>query len=394
MVFLNVGMPVTLLARSQESLDKSEAILLKNYTASVQKGKMTQEKLEQTMSLLKMTISYEDLKDADLIIEAVAEDMEIKKEVFIKLDKVAKSNAILATNTSSLDINKIADFFSNSQNVANSRSHNVIGMHFFSPANVMKLLEVVRGEKTSHEVIATVMDVCKKIKKIGVLSRVCDGFIGNRMLYYYLAAAHILVEQGASPQQVDKALEKWGMAIGPFKMQDAIGQDILSSIRKRRYAENPQTKVEMIADDLSQMGRFGQKTGAGWYRYEAGARGGSVDPIVEKMIADTRAKLGITPRKISDQEIVERCVYMLINEGAKLLAEGIALRASDVDVVYAYGYGFPSFRGGPMLYADTVAAYNIVRSLKRFAQEPGADSNFWEPASMLIDLAESDKTFN
>lgn len=385
-VFLNAGIPVTLLARSQQSLDKSQSILLKNYTASVQKGKMTQEQLEKTMSLLKATLSYEDLKDADLIIEAVAEEFEIKEEVFTKLDAVAKPGAILATNTSSLDVNKIANF--------TKRPEDVIGMHFFSPANIMKLLEVVRGDKTAKDVIATVMDVCKKVKKIGVLAGVCDGFIGNRMLYYYLAAAHFLVEQGASPQQVDAALEKWGMAMGPFKMQDAIGQDILGLIRKRRYAENTKTKVEMIGDELFKMGRFGQKTEAGWYRYEAGTRGGLVDPIVEKMIVDVRLKLGVKPRKISDQEIIERCVYMLINEGAKLLAEGIALRASDVDVIYAYGYGFPSFRGGPMLYADTVSPYKVARSLKRFSQEPGADPSFWEPATMLVELADTDKTFN
>lgn len=386
LVFLNAGIPVTLLARSQGSLDKSMASIDKTLMGALQKGKMTQEQFDKVKSLFKPSLSYDDLKDADLIIEAIMEDMGAKKELFKKLDEVAKPGAILASNTSSLDLNVIASF--------TKRPQDVIGMHFFNPANLMKLLEVVRGQKTAIDVIATIMDVCKKVKKIGVLSGVCDGFIGNRILFKYLAVTNFLVEQGASPQQIDSALEKWGMAMGPFRMQDSIGLDVLGYIRERQYAEHPDMKKEIISDKLFKMGRFGQKTGGGWYRYEPGVRGSLVDPVVDKIIEETRREMGIEPRKISNEEIVQRCLYSIINEGTRILEEGIALRASDIDVVYVNGYGFPALKGGPMQYADTVSPYMISRALNRYSQEAGADPHFWKPATLLQSLADEGKTFN
>jgi 3-hydroxyacyl-CoA dehydrogenase len=338
------------------------------------------------MALLKPSLSYDDIKDADLVIEAVFEEMGVKEQVFKKLDEVAKKGAILASNTSTLDVDKIASF--------TKRPQDVVGLHFFSPANVMKLLEVVRGKQTAKDVLATVMQVAKKIKKTAVVSGVCDGFIGNRMIEHYGRMAGFLLEEGATPQQVDRALEKWGMAMGPFRMGDLAGNDIGWAIRKRRYVEKPDVKYSKTADKLCEMGRYGQKTGAGWYRYEPGKRDAIPDPVVEQMIADHRKELGITPRKISDDEIVARCVYALVNEGARILEEGIAQRASDIDMVYLTGYGFPLHRGGPMLYADSVGLYNVARAMKRFGAMPGGDAKFWEPAPLLAKLAADGKTFN
>jgi len=384
MNFLNAGIPVTILETKQEALEKGVGIIRKNYENSLKKGKLTQEKLDQRMGLLKPTLSYDDLKDADLIIEAVFEEIGVKEQVFKKLDEVAKPGAILASNTSTLDVNKIASF--------TKRPQDVIGMHFFSPANVMKLLEVVRGAATAKDVLATVMQLAKKIKKTAVVSGVCDGFIGNRMIEHYGRIAGFLVEEGATPWQVDKALEKWGMAMGPFRMGDLAGNDIGWAIRKRRYVEKPDVKYAKIADKLCELGRFGQKTGMGWYRYEAGKRDAIPDPVVEKLIEDYRKEQGIAPRKISNEEIVERCIYALVNEAARLLEEGIAQRASDVDMVYLTGYGFPLHRGGPMLYADQVGLYNVVRAVQRFAAESG--DKFWQPAPLLAKLAAEGKTFN
>jgi 3-hydroxyacyl-CoA dehydrogenase len=265
-------------------------------------------------------------------------------------------------------------------------------MHFFSPANIMKLLEVVRGEKTAKDVLATVMDVAKKIRKTAVVSGVCDGFIGNRMLKYYGREANELVEEGASPQQVDRAMESFGMAMGPFRVADLAGNDIGWAIRKRLYAEDKNARKLPIADRLCEMGRFGQKTGSGWYRYEPGRRDAIPDPVVDQVIDEARKTLGITPRKIDDAEIVERCVYALVNEGARILDEGIAARASDIDMVYLTGYGFPVFRGGPMKHADTAGLLAVERAAKRF-RESTKDS-FWEPAPLLARLASEGKTFN
>ncbi|MGZ5080431.1 MAG: 3-hydroxyacyl-CoA dehydrogenase NAD-binding domain-containing protein [Usitatibacter sp.] len=385
MNFLNAGVPVTLLEMKQEALDRGVATIRKNYESTVKRGKLTAEKLESRMALLKPTLSYDDIKAADLVIEAVFEEMGVKESVFRKLDEVAKPGAILASNTSTLDVNKIAGF--------TKRPQDVVGMHFFSPANVMKLLEVVRGAKTAKDVLATVMQVAKKIRKTAVVSGVCDGFIGNRMVEQYLRQALFLLEEGASPQQVDAALEKIGFAMGPFRMSDLAGNDIGWAIRKRRYREKPNVIYSRIADRLCELGRFGQKTGSGWYRYEAGRRDAIPDPAVDEMIAAYRKEKGITPRKIGNDEIVERCVLALVNEGARILEEGIASRAADIDMVYLTGYGFPLHRGGPMLYADMMGLYNVVRSMERFAADPHGDPAFWKPAPLLAKLAAEGKTF-
>ncbi|QJR13357.1 3-hydroxyacyl-CoA dehydrogenase NAD-binding domain-containing protein [Usitatibacter palustris] len=384
MNFLNAGIPVTILETKQEALDRGLATIRKNYEGTVKKGKLTADKMESRMALLKPTLSYDDLKDADLIIEAVFEEIGVKEQVFKKLDEVAKPGAILASNTSTLDVDKIASF--------TKRPGDVVGMHFFSPANVMKLLEVVRGKKSAPDVMATVMQVGKKIKKTAVVSGVCDGFIGNRMLKFYGRQANDLVEEGASPQQVDRAMEKFGFAMGPFRVADLAGNDIGWSIRKRLYAENANTPKQPIADKICEMGRFGQKTGAGWYRYEPGKRDAIPDPVVDKVIEEVRKANGVTPRKISDEEIVERCIYALVNEGARIVEECIAARASDVDMVYLTGYGFPLHRGGPMLYADQVGLPNVERAMKKYEKQTG--DAFWKPAAILSKLAAEGKNFN
>ena len=386
MNFLNAGIPVKMLEMKQEALDKGLATIRKNYEAQVKKGKLKQDKYEQRMALLSTTLDYADLKDADLIIEAVFEELGVKEQVFKKLDEVAKQGAILASNTSTLDVDKIAAF--------TKRPQDVVGMHFFSPANVMKLLEVVRGAKTAKDVLATVMAIAKKIKKTAVVSGVCDGFIGNRMIEQYSRQAGFLIEEGATPQQVDKAIEKFGFAMGPFRMGDLAGNDIGWAIRKRRYQEKPDMKYSKTADLLCEMGRFGQKTGAGWYDYQPGKRDAIPSKAVEDMIEKHRKDQGITPRKISDQEIVERLVYSLVNEGAHILEDGIASKASDIDMVYLTGYGFPIWRGGPMKYADQMGLFNVAESMKRFAQNPRDDAAFWQPAPMLAKLAAAGKTFN
>jgi 3-hydroxyacyl-CoA dehydrogenase len=386
MNFLSAGIPVTMLEVKQDALDKGVETIRRNYDGSVKKGRLTQEKLQQHMALLEPTLSYDDVGRADLVIEAVFEDMSVKQGVFEKLDGVMKAGAILATNTSTLDVNKIA--------AVTRRPQDVVGMHFFSPANVMKLLEVVRGEKTAGDVLLTVMQLAKRIRKTAVVSGVCDGFIGNRMVEQYLRQAFFLLEEGASPQQVDSALEKFGMAMGPFRMSDLAGNDIGWYIRKRRYVEKPQVRYSKIADRLCELGRFGQKTGMGWYRYEAGRRDALPDQIVDELIVSYRKELGIAPRKIADDEIVERCIYALVNEGARILEEGIAQRPSDIDIVYLTGYGFPAYRGGPMLYADMVGLYSVVRSMARFAVNPQGDPAFWQPAPLLAKLAAEGKTFS
>ncbi len=386
MNFLNAGIPVKMLEMKQEALDKGLGIIRKNYEAQVKKGKLKQDKYEQRMALLSTTLAYADLKDADLVIEAVFEEMGVKEAVFKSLDGVMKAGAILASNTSTLDLNKIASF--------TKRPQDVIGMHFFSPANVMKLLEVVRGEKTAKDVLATVMALGKKIKKTAVVSGVCDGFIGNRMIEQYGRQAGFLLDEGCTPAQVDKAIESFGFAMGPFRMGDLAGNDIGWAIRKRRYVEKPNMKYSKTADLLCEKGRFGQKTGAGWYDYVAGKRDAIPNKEVEAMVEAHRQSLGITPRKISNEEIVQRLVYSLVNEAAHILQEGIANKASDIDMVYIMGYGFPPYRGGPMNYADEVGLFNVVQSMKRFAQNPLDDAAFWEPAPLLAKLVAEGKTFN
>ncbi|MHB8947640.1 MAG: 3-hydroxyacyl-CoA dehydrogenase NAD-binding domain-containing protein [Rhodoferax sp.] len=386
MNFLNAGIAVKMLEMKQDALDRGIAIIRKNYEAQVKKGKLKQDKYEQRMSLLTTTLSYDDLKDADMVIEAVFEEIGVKEAVFKELDRVMKPGAILASNTSTLDVNKIASF--------TARPQDVVGMHFFSPANVMKLLEVIRGEKTAKDVLATVMALAKKIKKTAVVSGVCDGFIGNRMIEQYGRQGGFLLDEGCTPAQVDKAVEKFGFAMGPFRMGDLAGNDIGWAIRKRRYLEKPNMKYSKTADLLCEKGRYGQKTGAGWYDYVAGKRDAIPNAEVVKMIEDHRASLGITPRKISDEEIVQRLVYSLVNEAAHILEEGIASKASDIDMVYLMGYGFPIWRGGPMNYADEVGLFNVVQAMHRFAKNPLDDAKFWQPAPLLAKLSAEGKTFN
>jgi len=385
MNFANAGIAVVILEAKQEALDKGLATIRKNYDNTAKKGRITEAQVTERLALIQPTLGYDAMKDADLVIEAVFENMDVKQQVFKTLDEVCKPGAILASNTSALNLNTIAGF--------TRRPQDVIGLHFFSPANVMRLLEIVRGDKTAPDVLATCMAMAKAIKKIGVVSGVCDGFIGNRMLARYGAAANGLLMQGALPQQVDKALEKFGFAMGPFRVGDLAGLDIGWAGRKRRAAENPAAYQRVVADAICEQGRYGQKTGAGWYRYEAGAREPIPDPLVADIIEQFRKERGINPRKIGDDEVVERCVFALVNEGARILDEKIAARASDIDVVYLNGYGFPQHRGGPMLYADIVGLPNVVRSLKRFASEPGAEA-WWQPARLLQQLADDGKTFN
>lgn len=386
MNFLNAGIPVKMLEMKQEALDRGLGTIRKNYEAQVAKKKLKQDKYEQRMGLLSTTLSYDDLKDADLVIEAVFEEIGVKEAVFKELDRVMKPGAILASNTSTLDVNKIASF--------TKRPEDVVGLHFFSPANVMKLLEVVRGEKTAKDVMATVMTVAKKIKKTAVVSGVCDGFIGNRMIEQYGCQGGFLLDEGCTPQQVDKAMEKFGMAMGPFRMGDLAGNDIGWAIRKRRYIEQPDMKYSKTADLLCEKGRFGQKVGKGWYDYVEGKRDAIPNAEVVAMIEEHRKALGITPRKISDEEIVQRLVFSLVNEAAHILEEGIANKASDIDIVYIFGYGFPAHRGGPMNYADEVGLFNVVQAMNRFAQNPLDDAKFWQPAPLLAKLAAEGKRFN
>ena len=386
MNFLNAGIPVKMLEMKQEALDRGLATIAKNYESQVKKGKLKQDKYEQRMSLLTTTLSYDDLSDADMVIEAVFEELGVKEAVFKELDRVMKPGAILASNTSTLDVDKIAAF--------TKRPEDVVGMHFFSPANVMKLLEVVRGAKTGKDVLATVMAVAKKIRKTAVLSGVCDGFIGNRMIEQYGRQGGFLLDEGCTPAQVDRAVEKFGFAMGPFRMGDLAGNDIGWAIRKRRYMEKPDMKYSKTADLLCEKGRFGQKTGAGWYDYVPGKRDAIPNAEVEQMIAAHRDSLGIQPRKISDEEIVQRLVFSLVNEAAHILEEGIANKASDIDIVYIFGYGFPPYRGGPMNYADEVGLFNVVQAMNRFAQNPLDDAAFWKPAPLLAKLAAEGKTFN
>ena len=386
MNFLNAGIPVKILETKQDALDRGIATIKKNYEAQVKKGKLKEDKYAQRMALLTSTLSYDDIKDADLVIEAVFEEMGVKETVFKQLDAVMKPGAILASNTSTLDVNAIANF--------TKRPEDVIGMHFFSPANVMKLLEVVRGAKTAKDVLATVMALAKTIKKTAVVSGVCDGFIGNRMIEQYGRQGGFLLEEGCTPQQVDKAIEKFGFAMGPFRMGDLAGNDIGWAIRKRRYVEKPNMKYSKTADLLCEMGRFGQKVGKGWYDYQAGKRDAIPNKEVEDMIVKHRATIGISPRKISDEEIVQRLVFSLVNEAAHILEDGIASKASDIDMVYITGYGFPIYRGGPMLYADQVGLFNVVQAMHRFAANPHDDAEFWKPAPLLAKLAAEGKTFN
>jgi len=384
MNFLNAGIPVVLVETTQEALDRGVATIRRNYEASAKKGKLTDAQVEQRMALVTPSLSYDALADADLVIEAVYEDYAVKQSVFEKIDAVAKPGAILATNTSTLDVDRIAAF--------TKRPQDVLGLHFFSPANVMRLLEVVRGARTVKDVMATAMAMAKRIRKTAVVSGVCDGFIGNRMIEQYSRQAGFLLEEGALPQQVDRATEAFGFAMGPFRMGDLAGNDIGWAIRKRRYLEQPGMVYPKNGDLLCEMGRYGQKTGKGWYDYVPGDRTPHPSAEVEAMIVAQSRELGLERRAISDKEIVERLVYALTNEGARLLEEGIAARASDIDIVYLSGYGFPVWRGGPMFHAEQVGLYNVLASMRGYAR--GHRGECWEPAPLLVELADAGLSFN
>jgi 3-hydroxyacyl-CoA dehydrogenase len=386
MCFASAGIPVTVLDTTREALDRGLGIVRREYENGAKKGRLTEAQAVERIERIGSTLAYEDIGRADIVIEAVFEDLEVKRQVFRELDSVMKPGAILATNTSTLDVNRIAGF--------TNRPQDVVGLHFFSPANVMKLLEIVRGAATANDVIVSAMTLARKLRKTGIVSGVCDGFIGNRMLGQYLRQAMFLLEEGATPRQVDRALEDWGMAMGPFRMSDLAGNDISWHIRKRRYLENPDVVVSKIADRVCELGRFGQKTGAGWYRYEKGRREAIPDPAIEQLIVEYRKQIGVDPRSITATEIVERCIYALVNEGARVLEEGIALRPSDIDMVYLTGYGFPLHRGGPMHYADGVGLYSVVRSMRRFAANPHGAPDFWTPAPLLAKLAREGGAFN
>lgn len=384
MNFLNAGIAVVMLETSPAALDRGLAALRKLSDSAVAKGKLTADQQARQLALLRGTLAYADLAAADIVVEAVFEDMAVKQDVFRQLDAVMKPGAILATNTSTLDVDAIA--------AVTSRPQDVIGLHFFSPAHVMKLLEIVRGARTGKDVLATALALAKTLRKTGVVAGVCDGFIGNRMIEQYSRQAGFLLEEGALPAQVDGALERFGFAMGPFRMADLAGNDIGRAIRQRRYVEKPQLVYSATADLLCDMGRLGQKTGAGWYDYRAGDRTAHPSAEVDAMIVAHSAKLGVTRRAIGDAEIVERLVYALVNEGARILEEGIALRASDIDMVYLTGYGFPPYRGGPMFYADTVGLPAVLAAIERLAG--GRHGDAWAPAPLLVRLAAEGKTFN
>lgn len=378
----NAGIPVRIVETSQELLDKGLGIIQTNYERTMLKGRITQEDVDTRMALIEPTLNFDDIADADVVIEAVFEEMDLKKEIFQKLDATCKQGAILATNTSTLNVNEIA--------AVTSRPERVVGMHFFSPANVMRLIEVVRGDKTDNESLATAMALAKRMNKVAVVVGVCDGFVGNRMIHPYGREAHFLLEEGALPQQVDKAMYDFGMAMGPISMNDLAGLDIGWLIRRAR--KRPEGKrYSAVADKICELGRYGQKTRAGFYRYEEGDRTPIPDPLIEELIVRESESLGLERRDISDGEIIERCIYALVNEGARIVEEGFAQRASDIDVIYAYGYGFPIYRGGPMLYADTVGLKNVYDKVCEFYDQHGEN---WKPAPLLKKLSEEGGRFN
>ena len=382
MNFANAGIPVRLLEVKQEALDKGLSVIRRNYENSAKKGRITQEQVEQRMALIEPTLSYDDFADVDLVIEAVFEDMGVKKDIFSTLDRVCKQGAILASNTSTLDIDEIAS--------STARPADVVGMHFFSPANVMKLLENVAGSNTANDVKATVMSLAKRIGKVGVLVGNCYGFVGNRMLHRRGAEATALVNEGASPQQVDRVLTDFGFPMGQFAMSDLAGIDVGYRIREERRKAGEDIPPNWT-DKLVEQGRLGQKTQAGIYKYEEGNRQPIPDPEVDRLIEQFREEQGIQAREVPDQEILERCMYVMINEGAKILEEGIAARSLDVDVTWIYGYGFPSYRGGPMFWADQVGVDTIRDTVRRFHDTLGGDQ--WQPAALLERLADEGSTF-
>jgi len=382
MALANAGIPVRLKDADPAALERGMAAIRKNYEGSVKKGRFSQQVMDQRMALIHPQLDYEGFNQADLVLEAVFENMALKKEIFAELDRIAKPDAVLASNTSTLDIDQIA--------AATARPQMVIGLHFFSPANVMRLVEIVRGKATSKTVIATALALAKKLKKVGVLVGNCHGFVGNRMMFPYMREAQFLVEEGATPEQVDKALTDWGMAMGIFAVDDMGGIDVLWRVRQEnKHREKPGVRKPLVHDKLYEMGRLGQKTGAGWYRYDENRRP-SPDPAVLALIEKTAREAGIPRRTIGTEEILDRCLYVMINEGARILEEGYALRAADIDTIYLAGYGFPAYRGGPMWYADTLGLKKVYNRIEEFRRQHG---ELWEPAPLLKRLAEEGGTF-
>ena len=383
MCFANAGIPVIVTESEQGMLDRGMKMIRKNYASTVSKGRMTEEEAEARLALIEPTLEFERVSAADVVIEAVFEEMELKKKIFTRLDGLCKADAILATNTSSLDVNTIA--------AVTGRPEQVVGTHFFSPANVMRLVEIVRGDHTSHEVLATTLTLSKQLGKVGVVVGVCDSFAANRMLYPYSRQAQFLIEEGAFPEQVDKVIYDFGFPMGPFALSDLAGIDVGWRVRQHREPSRPKhLRYSEIADRLYEMGRYGQKTRKGWYNYEEGSRIPMPDPEVVDLVVRTSRELEIDRREISDEEILQRCIYPLINEGARILEEGIVQRASDLDIVWLYGFGFPRYRGGPMFYADSVGLRHVYEVMQGFCE---IHQDWLEPAPLLERLAREDKTF-
>ena len=386
MNFANIGIPVTVIENSQDSLDKGIKIIEKNYSNTVAKGRMSEDDFKNKMSLIKGATSLESISSADVVVEAVFEEMSLKKEMFERIDKIAKENCILATNTSTLDIDQIAE--------ATTRPEYVIGTHFFSPANVMKLLEIVRGKHTSKEVIASTMKLAKTIKKVPVLAGNCDGFIGNRMFHEYVRQAHALAEEGAKVADIDRVIYDFGWAMGPFAVNDLAGNDVGWRIRKRHKQEGKYDNLRYtstVADQLCELGRYGQKTNRGFYIYDPQTRQKQIDPEVDMMFEKVAKEKGIERREIDDDEILHRLSWALLNTGCMILEEGFALRASDIDVTYAYGYGYPHWRGGPMRYAQDYGLKKVLEDIERFRQK---NSDMWPKCNYLEELVKNNKTFN
>jgi 3-hydroxyacyl-CoA dehydrogenase len=382
MALANAGIPVLLKETDQAALDRGLAVIQSNYANSVKRGRLSPQVAEERLKLITPTLTYDGFANVDLVIEAVFEGMALKKPVFKGLDRVCKPGAILASNTSTLSIDEIAS--------STSRPAFVIGTHFFSPANVMRLLEIVRGKATSREVIATCMQLSKRLGKVGVLVGNCRGFVGNRMFGPYRREAQFLIEEGAGIEAVDRALSDFGMAMGPLATGDLAGLDVGWRIRKEyRHLEEPGIRQPFIEDRICELGRYGQKTGAGWYKYDEQRRA-TPDPVVDQLIRKSIAEAGIVQRQVTAAEITDRCLYALVNEGARILEEGYALRASDIDIIYLNGYGFPAYRGGPMWYADTVGIKKVYERISEFHHQHG---EIWQPAPLLERLAEEGKTF-
>ena len=383
MSFVNAGIPVVLIEMSSENLANGMSRIEANYKASTKRGRLSEDEMASRLSRITTSTNYADISDSDIVIEAVYEEMDVKRIVFKEIDRFAREDAILATNTSTLNVNEIALF--------TTRPESVLGTHFFSPANVMKLLEIVRADRTSKDIVASVMEMAKEINKVGVVVGVCDGFVGNRMLAPYFRQGDFLVEEGVMPQDVDNVVETYGFRMGPFRVSDLAGLDISWAIEKRRAETRPlDERFSPLLDRICQLGRYGQKTGAGWYFYEEG-RKAIPDPVIEEIIFARSREMSLNRRTIEDDEILQRCLYSMINEGAKILEEGLAIRSSDIDVIWLHGYGFPRHRGGPMFYADLVGLRNVCDTLDKFYREWG---DKWEPSHLLRNLADAGSSFS